>query len=105
MNIWLKSAKKLLINLLDNKMKNLIILAIFFLACISTGCASTQPKVVQVPVPMACPKPVIPSPPHDYMADLNQKSTPSDFVKACLATRESYKMGYENCISQLGVYK
>lgn len=72
---------------------------------IMTGCATTQPKIVKVPVPVSCPKPVMPTLPYDYMADLTAQSSPPNFVKACLATREAYKIGYDNCIKTLEVYK
>jgi hypothetical protein len=59
------------------------------------GCTTT--KTVEVPVPVPCTKPGNIPVPHDYMADLNKQSTPPDFVKACLATRESYKNAYNAC--------
>jgi hypothetical protein len=76
-----------------------------FFALLLSACASTMPKTVKVPVPVSCPKPVMPTPPIDYMADLNINSSPSEFVKASLATRLSYKAAYEHCVSSLEVYQ
>lgn len=75
-----------------------IIIALFLTACTTT-------KTVEVPVPISCPKPTIPVAPHDYMADLNQQSTAPDFVRACLATRESYKIANDQCMSILRGYE
>jgi hypothetical protein len=80
-------------------------LIICFALLLLCGCVSNQPKVVHVPVPISCPKPVMPDPPHDYMADLTPLSTAPEFVKACLGTRESYKIGYDNCVHIMDGYK
>jgi hypothetical protein len=64
-------------------------------AILLTGCSTT--KTIEVPVPVPCTNPGNIPVPHDYMADLNKQSTPPDFVKACLATRESYKNAYNAC--------
>lgn len=61
-----------------------------------TACTTT--KTIEVPVPVPCAKPKNIAVPHDYMADLNAQSQPPDFVKACLATRESYKNAYNSCV-------
>lgn len=53
-----------------------------------TGCATTQPTVIKVPVAMPCPKPAMPVY-HDYMADLRRDAKAPAFVPACLKTRES----------------
>jgi hypothetical protein len=71
-------------------MKHLILLMILMIA----GCSAT--KVVEVPIPIDCPKPSIQAP-HDYMADLNDRSSASAFVRACLATRESCFNAYKSC--------
>ena len=72
-------------------MKILIIIIGIFL----TGCTTT--KTIEVPVPIPCAKPKNMPVPHDYMADLNKDATPAEFVKGCLATRESYKNAYQAC--------
>lgn len=71
----------------------LIIIFTFLL----TGC--TTNKTIEVPVPIPCAKPKNLPVPHDYMADLNKNSpTPApDFVRACLATRESCFNAYNAC--------
>lgn len=79
------------------------ILLSFVASGLLTGCATT--KIVKVPVPVACPKPIIPAPPHNYMAALTMNSTAPDFVRACLATQESYSTAYEDCTRKLEVYK
>lgn len=74
-------------------------IGIILIACIAltSGCTSTEPKVIEIPVPMKCPKPKPIPLPHDYLADLTPESTPPDFVKACIATRDSYKATVEYC--------
>lgn len=70
-------------------MRSLIFIACLFLA----ACTA---KTVEIPIPMECPKPNIPIA-HDYIADLNENSKPDQFVKACLATRQSYMNAYKAC--------
>jgi hypothetical protein len=81
----------LFLDMVYYKMKIKIIILSLFLA----GCTIT--KTVEVPVPVPCTKPNNIPVPHDYMADLNKQSSPGDFVKACLATRESYQNAYNAC--------
>lgn len=73
----------------------IVAIIIVTLAILLNGCTTT--KTVEVPVPLPCTKPKNMPVPHDYMADLTLKSTPPEFVKACLATRESYKNAYNAC--------
>jgi hypothetical protein len=81
----------------DIKMLAIILIVIMIVALVLClgGCTTT--KTIEVPVPIPCTKPKNIPVPHDYMADLNKQSQPADFIKACLATRESCFNAYNAC--------
>lgn len=62
------------------------------------GCTET------VYVPSQCPPPAPVTAPIDYMQQLPNTSTPTQFVNACLATRLDMYRAYTNCQKQLDVY-
>lgn len=73
---------------------NKIYFALFILILL-TGCAE-RVKLVEVPTPIPCEKPKL-IPYHDYMSDLNENSSRSEFLKACLATRVSLTTALKTC--------
>lgn len=77
--------------------KKIELIIFIFIGFILSACSSTEPKTVEIPVPMQCPKPKPIPPAHDYLADLTPLSTAPDFVKACIATRDSYKVTLNYC--------
>lgn len=79
------------------KILSLFLMAMMVIALVLCLVGCTTTKTIEVPVPVPCTKPKNIPVPHDYMADLNKQSQPSDFVKACLATRESCFNAYNAC--------
>jgi len=67
----------------------------FFVFAAFSGCTTT--KTIEVPVPVPCRAPQNLPLPHDYMKAIGARSSASEFVKACLMTRQSYKNAYNAC--------
>lgn len=55
-------------------------------ALVLVGCASTQPLMVKVPVPIPCPARHLPVKPVLPIYSLNENSAPSDVMKAYVAS-------------------
>lgn len=70
---------------------------ILLLTLLLSGCASTMPKTVNMPVPVQCPKPNIPEQPHYPIKDLKQGDQPATVMKAYVAT----VVAQQNFINQL----
>lgn len=81
----------------------LMIAMVIFGLLLLAGCTTT--RTVEVPVPIPCAAPKSTPPPHDYLAALKPNAAPADFVRACLATRESYRGAYEACEIARGTIK
>jgi|GEM_PF-4155170 len=77
-----------------------IAVLIVVLASALGGCATKT-----VYVPSACPKPSLPAPPTDYMAELKPGTPAPNFVRACLLTRVSAISAYQQCAHVCGGYQ
>lgn len=85
----------------ENEMLVMVFIAVLIVVLASALGGCTARPVVTAP----CPKPNIPAPPVDYMAQLKPGTPAPEFVRACLMTRVSAISAYQQCAHVCGGYE